>query len=360
MRAAILEAYGAPLVVDEVVLDDVQAYEIRVQTVAAGVCHTDRSVQNGAHGHVMPNILGHEAAGVVTAIGADVTDVSVGDHVVAYPSGFCGKCEWCLRGLSHLCTDKRRERAAGQAPRVSRRSQPVVTMSGVGAFAEELLLHERAAVRIPNEVPLEVAALLGCGVLTGVGSVFNMARVRPGQTVAVIGIGGVGLNVVQACRLSGARRIIAIDRLPAKLERARLFGATDVIDATGTEIVAAVRELTGDGVDHAFEAVGRPDTIEAAFDMLRVRGTATVVGVPRPDSRLTLSPMGLFGERRLQGANMGAANARLDIPMLAELYLSGRLMLDELVSARISLDDVNSALDNIDDSTGARSVVVFP
>ena len=360
MKAAILEAYNTPLVLDDVVLDDLLGHEIRVQTLAAGVCHTDRTVQSGAHGSLMPNILGHEAAGIVTAIGSDVTEVNVGDHVVACPSAFCGRCEWCLRGFSHLCTDKGRERAAGQAPRVRWREQAVVTMSGVGAFAEELLLHERAAVRIPEQMPLDVAALLGCGVLTGVGSVFNMAKVRPGQTVAVIGIGGVGLNVVQACRLSGARRIIAIDRLPAKLERARLFGATDVLDANGIDLVDAVRDLTGDGVDHAFEVVGRPDTISAAFDMLRVRGTATVVGVPRPDSRLSLSPMGLFGERRLQGANMGAANARLDIPMLADLYLSGRLMLDELVSARISLDEVNAALDTIDDSTGARSVVVFP
>ena len=359
MRAAVLEAYGEPLVVDEVSFAAVGPREVRVTTKAAGVCHTDRKVRSGAHGSALPNILGHEAAGVVLEIGSEVADLHVGDHVVACPSGFCGQCEWCLRGFSHLCTDKGRERAGDAPARVQWRGRPVVTHSGVGAFAEELLIHERAAVRVPNELPFDAACLLGCGVLTGVGSVINMAQVRPGQTVAVIGAGGVGLNVIQGCRLSGASRIIAIDRMPAKLERARLFGATDVVDATGMDTVATVLELTGDGVDHAFEVVGRPETIENAFAMLRVRGTATVVGVPHPDSRLNLSPMGLFGERRLQGTNMGAANARLDIPMLASLFLDGRLLLNELISDRIELDDVNAALDDMDDTTGARSVVVF-
>lgn len=359
MRAAILETYDAPLVLDDVDVDTPGPDEVAVRTVAAGVCHTDRTVQSGAHRSPTPNILGHEAAGVVTAVGEDVRDLRVGDHVVACPSAFCGTCEWCLRGLSHLCTDKGRERRAGRRPRVSWRGGPVVAMSGVGGFAERMLLHERAAVRVPPEMPLDRAALLGCGVLTGVGSVLRMAQVRPGETVAVIGVGGVGLNTVQGARLSGAGRIIAIDRMPAKLERARLFGATDVVDATGTDIVAAVRELTDGGVDHAFEVVGRAETIESAFEMLRPRGTATVIGVPRPDARISLSPMGLFGERRLQGANMGASAARLDIPLLARLHLDGRLLLEELISHRIGLGDVNAALADMDDTTGARSVVVF-
>lgn len=354
-----LETYGNPLTLADVELASPAPDELRVRTVAAGICHTDRTVQSGAHHSPVPNILGHEAAGIVTAVGERVRDFRVGDRVVACPSAFCGTCEWCLRGLSHLCTDKRRERPAGEVPRVSWRGSAVVAMSGVGGFAEELLLHESAAVRIPDAMPLDRAALLGCGVLTGVGSVLSRARVRPGQTAAVIGVGGVGLNVVQGCRIAGASRIIAIDRMPAKLERARLFGATDVIDSSGTDPVSAVRELTGGGVDHAFEVVGGAATIEAAFEMLRPRGTATVVGVPRPDSRLSLSPMGLFSERRLQGANMGATAARLGIPMLANMYLGGQLLLDELVSNRIGLDDVNTALDTMESTAGARSVVVF-
>ncbi len=354
-----LETYGEPLTLVDVDLAAPAPDEVRVRTVAAGVCHTDRTVQSGAHRSPVPNILGHEAAGIVTAVGEQVRDFRMGDPVVACPSAFCGTCEWCLRGLSHLCTNKRRERPAGQSPRLSWHGRPVVAMSGVGAFAEEMLLHESAAVRVPDGMPLDRAALLGCGVLTGVGSVLSMARVQPGQTAAVIGVGGVGLNVVQGCRISGATRIIAIDRIPAKLERARTFGATDVIDSTDLDLVTAVRDLTGGGVDHAFEVVGGAATIEAAFEMLRPRGTATVVGVPRPDTRLSLSPMGLFGERRLQGANMGATAARLAIPMLASMYLDGQLLLDELVSDRIGLGDVNAALDTMERTTGARSVVVF-
>ncbi len=359
MKAVLLDTYDAPFVVADVDLDTPADDEVEVRTVAAGVCHTDRTVRTGAHRTPTPSIMGHEAAGVVTAVGVGVRDLEVGDHVVACPSSFCGTCEWCLRGLSHLCTDKGHKRLPGRPARATWNGADVLAHSGVGGYGERMLLHERAAVAVPAEVPLDLAALLGCAVLTGVGSVVNMAQVRPGQTVAVIGIGGVGLNVVQGARISGAARIIAIDRVPAKLERARAFGATDVVDGTGVDIADAVRELTGGGVDHAFEVVGRGETIEAAFGMLRPRGTATVVGVPRPDTRLSLSPMGLFGERRLQGATMGASTARLLIPMLARLYLDGRLLLDELVSERIGLDDVNAALDHLDDSSGARSVVVF-
>lgn len=359
MKAVLLERHGAPLVLADVDLDAPADDEIEVRTVAAGVCHTDRTVRSGAHGTPTPTIMGHEAAGVVTAVGARVRDVRVGDHVVACPSGFCGTCEWCLRGLSHLCTDKGHRRAAGRPARATRQGADVPAHSGIGGYGERMLLHERAAVVVPPELPLDRAALLGCAVLTGVGSVLNRAEVRPGETVAVLGVGGVGLNAVQAARISGAGRIVAIDRVPAKLERARAFGATDVLDGTGVDVAEAVRELTGGGVDHAIEAVGRAATIESAFAMLRPRGTATVVGVPRPDERLSLPPMGLFAERRLQGATMGASTARLLVPLLARMYLDGRLLLDELVSDRIGLADVDAALDRLDDTTGARSVVVF-
>jgi S-(hydroxymethyl)glutathione dehydrogenase/alcohol dehydrogenase len=359
VKAAVLTSYGAPLELVEVDVDEPSADEVLIQTHASGICHTDRTVQQGVHGSPIPNVLGHEAAGVVLRVGSAVDSVRVGDHVVTCPSGFCGSCEWCQRGLIHLCTDKGRDRGPGRRSRVTWDGHDVTSMSGIGGYAEQLLVSERAVVPISKDMPLDRAALLGCAVVTGMGSVLNRARVRPGETVAVLGIGGVGLNVVQAARLSGAARIIAIDRIPAKLERALLFGATDVVDASATDAVAAVRELTGGGVDHSFEVVGRPETVEQALAMLRVRGTTTLVGVPAPSSRISVPPMDLMAEKRLQGSNMGSSRYRLDIPFFVGLYLAGRLRLDELVSQRIALADVNDALDGIDDTTGARSVITF-
>jgi S-(hydroxymethyl)glutathione dehydrogenase/alcohol dehydrogenase len=239
------------------------------------------------------------------------------------------------------------------------RGQAINTFVGLGAFAEAMLVHERAAVRIPDEMPLDRAALLGCAVMTGMGSVLHTAAVRAGQTVVVIGCGGVGLNVVQGARFAGAERIIAIDRIPAKLERARHFGATDVVDASAGDPVQAVLELTSGGVDHAFEVVGRPATIEQAFAMTRTLGTTTVVGVARIEDRVSIPPLELMREKRLQGTNMGSSRFRSDVPLYARLYLDGRIMLDELISAEIRLEDVNDALSGMETSTGARELVRF-
>jgi S-(hydroxymethyl)glutathione dehydrogenase/alcohol dehydrogenase len=218
---------------------------------------------------------------------------------------------------------------------------------------------ERAVAVVPAEMPLDRAALLGCAVLTGMGTVFNAAKVTPGQTVAVIGCGGVGLNAIQAARFAGAARIIAVDRLAAKLERATLFGATDLVDATVTDPVQAIRELTAGGVDHALEIVGRPETITQAFEMLATRGMATVVGVPKLDDQVTLRAMDLLSERRLQGAQMGASRFRLDIEWIARMYLDGRILLDELISERVGLEDVNDCLASMEETSGARSVIVL-
>jgi S-(hydroxymethyl)glutathione dehydrogenase/alcohol dehydrogenase len=262
-----------------------------------------------------------------------------------------------MRGRPQLCGNKRRTRAEGERPRLSLDGQPVGAFAGLGAFAERMLVHERAVVRIPDEMPLDRAALLGCAVITGMGAVLNTAKVAPGETVAVIGCGGVGLNSIQAARLAGAERIVAVDRIASKLERAREFGATDVIDASSVDPVEAVRELTGGGVDQAFEVVGRPQTIEQAFGMLRAGGTATVVGVPRPEDRISIAPIDLLYEKRLQGTQMGSTRFRLDVPLYCRLYLDGRIKLDELVTNRISLEDVNGALAGLDDFSGARSVI---
>jgi S-(hydroxymethyl)glutathione dehydrogenase/alcohol dehydrogenase len=360
MRAAVLTEFGKPLELLEVAVDVPEDDEVLVRVVASGVCHSDLNVQVGnLHASPRPQVLGHEVAGIVEAVGARVTDFSVGDHVVTCPSGFCGTCSWCTSGRLHLCTDKRRTRAAGHPPRLQVDGRPIAQFAGLGGFAETMLVNERAVAAIPAAMPLDRAAVLGCAVVTGMGSVINTARVRPGQTVAVIGCGGVGLNVVQAARLSGAARIIAVDRLQAKLERAKTFGATDLVDASSGDPVEAVRDLTDGGVEHAFEVVGRPATVEQAFAMLRTRGTATVVGVGRPGQTAAIGVLDLLSERRLQGAQMGSSRFRTDVALFAQMYLDGRILLDELISQHIALDDVNDALTGLDDFTGARSVITF-
>lgn len=360
MRAAVLTEFGHPLQDAEVVLDEPAADEVVIRVAASGVCHSDLNVQVGnLPASPRPQILGHEVAGIVERVGSRVTDFAPGDHVVTCPSGFCGTCSWCMSGLLHLCTDKNRTRPAGQPPRLTLDGLPVAQFAGLGGFAERVLVHERAVAAIPADMPLDRASVLGCAVVTGMGSVFNTAHVTPGQTVAVIGCGGVGLNVVQAARFSGAATIVAVDRIGAKLDRAKLFGATHLVDAGEVDAVEAVRELTGGGVDHAFEVVGRPATIEQAFAMLRIRGTATVVGVARPTDRVSIGALDLLAEKKLQGAQMGSSRFRLDVDLFARMYLDGRIMLDELISRHIPLAGVNEALQAMDESTGARSVITF-
>lgn len=359
MKAAVLEAFNAPLRVADVDVDEPADDEVVIRVVASGVCHSDLTAQRGAHAAPLPQVLGHEAAGVVERVGARVTEFAPGDHVVTSPSAFCGSCEWCLRGRPQLCGNKRRTRAEGVRARLSLDGQPVAAFAGLGGFAEMMLVHERAVVRIPDEMPLDRAALLGCAVITGMGAVLNTAKVAVGQTVAVIGCGGVGLNAIQAACLGGAERIVAVDRIPSKLDRALEFGATDVVDASVFDPVEAVRELTGGGVDHAFEVVGRPYTIEQAFAMLRTGGTATVVGVARPDDRVSVPPLELLAEKRLQGTQMGSTRFRIDVPLYCRLYLDGRIKLDELLTKQIALEDVNDALATLDDFAGARSVIGF-
>ena len=360
MRAAALEVAQGPLRVIDVDVDRPEDNEILVRTAACGVCHSDLTVRSAPAPGPLPLVLGHEAAGVVEAVGSSVTAFTPGDRVVTCPAAFCGNCEWCIGGRPQLCVDKGRQRRPGSPPRLTAGGEPVAAFAGLGGFAETLLVSERAAVRIPDDLPLDKAALLGCAVVTGMGAVLNTARVRPGETVAVIGCGGVGLNAVQAARFAGAARIIAVDKLVSKLGRATEFGATDIVDAGAVDPVDAVVELTRGGVDHAFEVVGRPATVEQAFAMLRTGGTATVVGVPRPEDRISIPPMQLLFEKRLQGTQMGSTRFRLDVPLYARLYLDGRIKLDELATRVITLEDVDRALDGLDDYEGARSIVRFP
>jgi S-(hydroxymethyl)glutathione dehydrogenase / alcohol dehydrogenase len=361
MKAAVLHKFNEDLVTEDVDIDSPRRDEVLVRTVACGVCHSDRGIHIGKKpSRFLPVVLGHEAAGVVEQVGSEVAYVQPGDHVVLCASAFCGVCRWCMRGQLQHCENKNHARADGTPRLTYRGGAKVDPFVGLGGFAERMLVHERAVVKLPKEMPLDRASLLGCAVITGLGAVRNGAKVRSGETVAVIGCGGVGLNVIQGARLVGASRIIAVDLLPAKLEMAKTFGATDVIDGSTTEPVEAVRELTGGGVDHAIEVVGAAASIEQAYGMLGIRGTATVVGVARAETEVKIKPATMMlQEKRLQGSVMGSSAFRIDIPLYAQLYMDGRLKLDELLSERISLDGVSVALAQLDKPLVARAVVTF-
>jgi S-(hydroxymethyl)glutathione dehydrogenase/alcohol dehydrogenase len=359
MKAAVLHEFGSDLVLEEVSVSDPAPDEVLVRTVASGVCHTDRTMQQGANPLPLPLVLGHEVSGIVEAVGSNVTYVKPGDPVATTASSFCGHCRWCMRGDLHHCENKGRARSAGLPPRLSLGGTPVEPFVGLGGFAEMLLVHERTLVRLPDEMPLDKASLLGCAGITGLGAVRHTANVRSGQTVAVIGCGGVGLNAIQGARIVGASRIIAVDRVPEKLELARRFGATDTVNASEVDPVAAVAEMTGGGVDHAIEVVGIESTIEQAFAMLDTMGTATVIGVARPEMQVRIPAVQLLLEKKLQGTKMGSTRPRLDIPLYCRMYLDGQLLLDELLSETTSIENVNAALKGLDNPTGARTVLTF-
>lgn len=359
MKAAVLEQIPSELVIDEVTIDTPAGREVLVRTAATGVCHSDLHFVEGKYPHPTPVVLGHEAAGVVEAVGADVTHVRPGDHVITCLSLFCGQCELCLTGRPNLCTQHGLRRPAEGAARLRRDGERVHQFAELASFAEHILTHENAMVKINPEMPLDRAALIGCGVTTGLGAVFRTARVEPGETVAVIGCGGIGLNCVQGANLAGASRVIAVDMVASKLDLARQFGATDVVDAAAGDAVAKVMEMTGGGVHHAFEAIGLKQTAEQAFAMLARGGTATVIGMIPFGAKVEVDGFALLAEKRLQGSNMGSNRFRIDMPRYVEMYLQGRLKLDELVSARIPLEDVNLAFDAMRKGEVARSVIVF-
>lgn len=359
MKAALLREVGEPLEVAEVDLHAPGPHQVRVRIAASGVCHTDVSIQKGWIPYPLPAVLGHEGAGVVEEVGAAVTRVRPGDHVVLSWAAPCRSCLWCLAGQPWLC--QRGMTEAFTSPYGTSGGERLISALGTATFAEETLVLDRQAVRIDPSVPLEVAALVGCAVTTGVGAVVNTARVEPGASVAVIGCGGVGLSVVQGARLVGAARIVAIDRVPARLAVAATLGATDVVDASSADPVEAARELTGGpGVDHAFEVVGLGATIKQAFAMTRPGGTTTLVGAGRADDEVSFSPMELFAAgKRIVGCVYGSSDPDRDFPRLLDLYRAGRLDLDALVTRRIALDEVNDAFRAMEAGEGVRSVITF-
>jgi S-(hydroxymethyl)glutathione dehydrogenase / alcohol dehydrogenase len=359
MKAAVLNRIPSALDIEEIEIDRPGPREVLVRTAAAGVCHSDLHFMEGKYRTPTPAVLGHEAAGVVEAVGEDVVGIAPGDHVISCLSVFCGHCEFCLSGRPHLCLKTATRRPADAPTRLRRGDQPVTQSFDLSAFAELMLVHEHALVKIRPDVPLDRAALVGCGVTTGLGAVFHTAKVEPGETVAVIGAGGIGLNCIQGARIAGAGRIIAVDALASKLELARSFGATDVVDASGGDAVEQVLELTGGGVHHAFEAIGLKVTCEQAFGMLRRGGTATIIGMVPVGVTLELPGSAFLGEKKLQGSLMGSNRFRIDMPRYLEMYLDGRLELDRLVSARRPLEEINEAYDDLKTGEVARSVLLF-
>jgi len=296
----------------------------------------------------------------VEAVGDQVTYVQPGDHVISCLSIFCGECERCLGGNPARCQQRVGARAAGAASRLTRDGVPVVQFVNLGTFAEKMLVHEHALVKIDPEMPLASAALLGCGVTTGVGAALNTAQVKPGSTVVVFGCGGVGLSIVQGACIAGARRVIAVDQFDSKLEMARHFGATDVINGSTGDAVAQVQSLTsGQGVDYSFEAVGNPALVPQALGSLAIGGTATVVGVMPAGATYAFESRLLGGERRLQSCSMGSNHFRTDIPRYIELYRQGRLKLDDMVSRQLPLEGINEAFRAMQAGEVARSVLVF-
>ena len=359
MKAALLRAYGDKLEIADVDLADPAPNQVRVRIAASGVCHSDLSIQNGSMPYPVPCVLGHEGAGVVEAVGDAVTRVQLGDHVVISWIPPCRSCFFCLNGQPVLCDRGWAESFA--APYGSVDGAPVQCGMGTATFAEATLVLERSVVPIDAAVPLEVAALIGCGVTTGVGAVLNTARVVPGSSVAVIGCGGVGLSAVMGAVVAGAARVVAVDTMPHKLELAGRLGATDLVDGSAGDPVAAVRELTGGrGVDYGFEVVGRSPTIRQAFEMTRRGGTVTVVGAGRADDIVSFNAMELFLDAKaMLGCVYGSADPDRDFPRLLDLWRAGRLPVEQLITRRIALEDVNDAFAAMVAGEVARSVIVF-
>lgn len=366
-KAAIATAVGSPLEIVDVDVADPQAGEVRLQMGASGVCHSDLSVVNGTLPIALPAVLGHEGAGTITAVGEGVTGLSVGDNVVVSWVPQCGECYMCQHDQGELCEVGSLASMSGglldMTSRVSRDGTPVSVMAASGTFAEEIVIPAIGAVKIDKDVPITAGALIGCGVLTGFGAAVNTASIRKGDTVAVIGCGGVGLNVIQGAKHAGAERIIAVDMVDGKLSTAQKFGATDVVNpSTDGDAVAKVMELSGGrGADVAFEVIGLGPTIEQALQMTRRGGQAVIVGVPKFEVSLTLMPAMdlLVNEKQIRGCWYGGSNVHRDVPMLVDLYRKGDLLLDELMSRQITLDQVNEAMDNMGSGEIARSVIVY-
>lgn len=359
MKASVVESIGSGFAVADIDLAEPEGAEVLISVKASGLCHTDLSFSQHDLGVALPAVLGHEVAGVVAALGPEVRDLTVGDHVVGCLIQYCGTCTSCLSGRTYLCANPSATlRPEGRAPRLSRAGQPVSQVFGLGGFAEMALIHENQLVAIDKDIAFPQAALLGCGVITGAGAVLNSAKVQPGDSVVVVGTGGVGLSAISGARIAGATRIIAVDIQDAKLDLAKRFGATDVVNSAEIDPVRAVRSLTDGGVNHVFDFVGAKAVTEQELHMLARGGGLYLIGVTGAPSLVELENLSTISNQiRIQGVVMGSSNFKADIPMYAELYRQGRMNLDELVSKEISLGEINEGYQALSDPNTARVVI---
>ena len=364
-KAAVLYKYKVPLLIEELELDDPKEGEILIQYRAAGLCHTDLSIVNGDFSMPpLPCIAGHEGAGVVQKIGPGVTMVKPGDHVLAMWVPTCGQCYYCLRGQPYLCAEKDQVRKGTMmdgSHRLRKDDLNINIMMGVGTFSEYNVVSQKSVLPIDHDIPFDIASLFGCAVMTGVGAVINTAKVKPESSVAVVGLGGVGLNVIQGGVLANATKIIGIDILDNKLELARQFGATHLINASYEDPVERVMELThGIGVDYAFEVLGKEETAVITYKLIRRGGFAVIVGVPPLEARLSIPiyEMPLM-EKSILGSYYGSGNLRMDLPKLINLYKMGRLNVARLITTRYSLHDINSGFNDLKSGKNARGIIIY-
>ncbi len=360
MKAAVFHGPKLPLSIEDVELDKPQDREVLIKTVASGVCHSDLHFVDGFYPYPAPAVLGHEAAGIIEEVGRQVTYVKPGDHVICCLSVFCGNCEQCMSGHPNRCSNKQAtQRDPKDKPRISQKGKLVNQFLDISSYCEKMLLHENAVVKIREDLPLDRAALIGCGVTTGVGAVLNTAKIEPGSTVAVFGAGGVGLAAIQGARIAGARKIIAVDKFEGKLAMAKRLGATDTVDASSNDPVDEIRKLTGGGVDYSFEAIGLKSAAEQAFNALKPGGTATVIGMIPVGQKVEIDGYMFLTERKLQGSSMGSNRFRIDMPNYIDFYMQGRLNLDDMISRRGKLEDVNDAFRAMKAGEVARTVLMF-
>lgn len=360
MKAAVLFEAGKPLEIAEVVVDTPGPREVLIRTVACGVCRSDLHFVDGAWPHAMPTVPGHEAAGVVEAVGSEVSGLKPGDHVITFFTVFCGTCEFCVSGRPSLCVDPSTKRAPGEPSRLTLKDGTAVhPFLNLSAYAELMLVHENACVAINKDMPLDRAALLGCAVITGAGAIFNDCQLKPGETVAVIGAGGIGLSAINAAKIAGAGQIFAIDPVPEKRALAEQMGATRTFDASDPKVHKAVLEASNGGVHYAVEAVGRPETAELAWTIARRGGTAVILGMIAPGKSVSIPGPSFLTGKKLVGSLLGSTRFPIDMPQLVDLYLDGRLDLDTMVADKVRLDGVNGALQKLRDGDGARTVIEF-
>lgn len=361
MRAAYFTSAGAPLEIAPITLGNPGPKEVLVEVAATGLCHTDLHFMQGHISFPAPAVLGHETAGIVRAVGDQVSYLQPGDHVIGCLSAFCGCCEMCLSGHPSICEDQGAlARPETAPPRLSQGAAPVAQFMNLSAFADHMLVHEHALAKIDPAMPLDKAALIGCGVTTGIGAVMRTARIELGQTMAVIGCGAVGLNAVQGGKIAGALRIIAIDLNEDRLAMARKFGATDTINPANGDVVEQVMALTGGkGVDYAFEAVGRPALAHDGFMMLRKNGALVLIGLMGEHDEVSLPFMQFIAQRKVMGCDMGSNRFRSDMQRYVGLYLDGRLNLDDMLTARLPLEDINEGFAAMTRGEGIRTIVDF-